>query len=163
MQARGGDKKYAGDVYIQHNPHVADGKEAFIAYFDQMAREYPGKRVHFKRIFAEGTTSSSTATGVAGLQDRDWAGMDIFRLDDEGKIVEHWTCCRWCRGLGQRQYDVLKPEAGAICASEPSRDRACSLPPAPSSRATSRRRTVAVRDDARARFELRSSFAAGAG
>src|SRR5712691_4429908 len=29
-------EKYAGDRYIQHNPHVADGKEAFIAYFDQM-------------------------------------------------------------------------------------------------------------------------------
>ncbi len=32
-------RKYAGDHYTQHNPEVADGKGAFIAYFE---RRWPG-------------------------------------------------------------------------------------------------------------------------
>lgn len=81
--------QFAGAQYIQHNPHVADGKEGFIAYFEEMAKAYPGKRVEVKRAIADGqhVVLHCHQTWPEGLE---YAGIDIFRLDDQGKIVEHW-------------------------------------------------------------------------
>ncbi|MEV8466926.1 nuclear transport factor 2 family protein [Fluviibacterium sp. DFM31] len=81
--------RYAGAEYIQHNPHVASGKQGFIDYFDRMAAEYPGKRVEIKRAFCDGDHVILHCHQIwpGGLE---YAGIDIFRLDAQGKVVEHW-------------------------------------------------------------------------
>ncbi|MEZ8412894.1 nuclear transport factor 2 family protein [Vibrio splendidus] len=80
---------YVGDDYIQHNPVVADGKQGFIDYFEEMSRDYPKKDIEFLRIIAEGDQVAlhTRQTWPAG---EEYVTMDFFRFDSNGKIVEHW-------------------------------------------------------------------------
>ena len=82
-------KFYVGAEYIQHNPLVGDGKEAFIEYFEKMHREYPKKTIEFVRDVAEGNLVALHTHQVWPGGD-EYVTMDFFRFDEKGKIVEHW-------------------------------------------------------------------------
>ncbi|MDH4090871.1 MAG: nuclear transport factor 2 family protein [Cyclobacteriaceae bacterium] len=80
---------YVGDQYIQHNPLVGNGIDAFIEYFERMRIEYPDKSISFVRAVAQDDL-------VAIHTHQTWPGndqyvtMDFFRFDKNNKIVEHW-------------------------------------------------------------------------
>jgi predicted SnoaL-like aldol condensation-catalyzing enzyme len=80
---------YVGKEYIQHNPLVGNGKEAFIDYFEMMARGYPEKEIEFIRSVAEDDLVA-LHTHQAWPDNDEYVTMDFFRFDDNGKIVEHW-------------------------------------------------------------------------
>ena len=80
---------YVGDQYIQHNPMIANGPQAFIDYFDRMHQEFPVKSIQFVRSIAEGDLVSLHTHQVWPDNDQ-YITMDFFRFDENEKIVEHW-------------------------------------------------------------------------
>lgn len=80
---------YVGNEYIQHNPAVGDGKQAFIDYFGEMHRDYEAKQIEFIRVIAEGDLVSLHTRQIWPGND-EYVTMDFFRFDASGKIVEHW-------------------------------------------------------------------------
>ena len=80
---------YVGSEYIQHNPIVADGKEAFIHYFTLMQQSYPNKSIEFVRAVAQEDLVALHTHQIWPGNDQ-YITMDFFRFDENGKIVEHW-------------------------------------------------------------------------
>jgi len=71
--------------YIQHNPLFPDGLEAIVGYIKKTGR-IP---CEVKRAAIDGDLA------FVHVRYLDWgghetAGVDIFRFDDDGKILEHW-------------------------------------------------------------------------
>jgi predicted SnoaL-like aldol condensation-catalyzing enzyme len=83
-------ERYVGSEYIQHNPQAPDGPEAFIAFVRSYVGQFPQLRIDIKRAIAEGDLVMTHGLLMTSPEDRGTAAADIFRLDENGKIVEHW-------------------------------------------------------------------------
>ena len=81
--------RYIGAQYIQHNPHVPDGKAPFVNYFTQYFKDNPEAKSVIKRAGADGDLVYLHVHSTQNKQDRGVAIVDIFRVKN-GKIVEHW-------------------------------------------------------------------------
>jgi predicted SnoaL-like aldol condensation-catalyzing enzyme len=80
---------YIGDVYIQHNPNVPNGREAFVEGFTRVFAQFPQRHSQIARTIAEGDLVVLHVHLTKSPEDRGAAVVDIFRLD-HGRIVEHW-------------------------------------------------------------------------
>jgi len=85
---RGAFEKYVAPDYIQHNPGIADGRDAAIAALAPKFAQ-PGSRFEIKRIIVDGDHAVIHLHGRAGGSGRGGAVADIYRIED-GRIVEHW-------------------------------------------------------------------------
>jgi predicted SnoaL-like aldol condensation-catalyzing enzyme len=74
----------SADTYIQHNPMVADGIEAFEAF---MAG--PGKDMVYRNVFKIIGQGNLVMAYSHVFLEQELAVFDLFRLES-GKIVEHW-------------------------------------------------------------------------
>jgi predicted SnoaL-like aldol condensation-catalyzing enzyme len=92
---------YLTEGYIQHNPNIADGRAAFVAYFAQFSKPSQVQSqisLPLVNIIAEGPYV--TLVFVQTLPDKANPGktytttaFDLFRIAD-GKIAEHWDSMR---------------------------------------------------------------------
>jgi predicted SnoaL-like aldol condensation-catalyzing enzyme len=71
--------------YIQHNPLVADGVDGVIAFLKQAGRV----PCEVKLVAIDGELAF-VHVRYLNLFGQEIAGVDIFRFNDEGKILEHW-------------------------------------------------------------------------
>jgi predicted SnoaL-like aldol condensation-catalyzing enzyme len=83
-------------LYIQHNPLAESGAPAFIAFVNFFTAgptaPFPNYHVDIRRVVAECdlVVTHAVVTGAEVIWPIGAKVVDIFRLDEHGKIVEHW-------------------------------------------------------------------------
>ena len=85
---------FVSPSYVQHNPIIPDGSVALGEFFGKVTKERVRARIVVHRIIEAGDyvwahvnflnlfTDDPNDTGIAGV--------DIYRMNAEGKAVEHW-------------------------------------------------------------------------
>lgn len=80
-------------LYIQHNPLAKSGAPAFIEFVNSFTAAFPDLHIDIRRVVAECDlvfTHGLLTGAVPVFGERGSKVVDVFRLDEKGKIVEHW-------------------------------------------------------------------------
>jgi predicted SnoaL-like aldol condensation-catalyzing enzyme len=99
--------------YIQHNPLMADGRVALATFFGEVTHGRANARIVVHKIIAAGDyvwthvnflnffSDDPDDTGVAGV--------DIFKMNAEGKAIEHWDALQFV-GNPKNSAPMLGPD-----------------------------------------------------
>ena len=86
--------RFVSPVYVQHNPLIADGSIALGKFFGQVTRERAKARVVVHRIIAVDDYVWAHVNFLNLFNDdpddTGIAGVDIYKMDADGKCIEHW-------------------------------------------------------------------------
>ena len=84
--------KYLVPKYIQHNPSAPNGADGLASYFGQLFKNNPKLHVKFHKIIASGDYVWAHVNYVFSddPHDRGVAAVHIWRMNSDGKAVEHW-------------------------------------------------------------------------
>jgi predicted SnoaL-like aldol condensation-catalyzing enzyme len=87
-------RKYLSPNYIQHNPFLPDTADGTGGAFEKRLKSFPKMRVEVHRIIAHGdyTWAHVNFFNIYNNDPNDLgtAGIDIFKFDENGLILEHW-------------------------------------------------------------------------
>lgn len=75
--------------YIQHNPGIADGREAAIQALRPLFSPQSPQRFKIEHILVDGDLAAIHVLAIDGRNGAHTAVVDLYRLS-KGHIVEHW-------------------------------------------------------------------------
>ena len=85
-----GIDEFGEKQYTQHNPNAADGPQAFVDFVTFFKGLYPDMHIEIVRAIAECDLVMTHGHLTLFEGDLGSAAADVFRLDNTGRIVEHW-------------------------------------------------------------------------
>jgi predicted SnoaL-like aldol condensation-catalyzing enzyme len=82
---------YIGETYLEHDPNAADGVDAFQALVISQHDKTPAAHRAVEAAFADGDYVILHARSIPQGKEQASNVVDIYRLNENGKIVEHWN------------------------------------------------------------------------
>ncbi len=99
---------HLGDHYTQHSTGVRDGRDGFLEFFEPFLEAHPQREIELVRTLTDGRYVFVHANQVLDGGAARWVTADIFLVDGNDKIVEHWdviTATREPNPSGRTQVD----------------------------------------------------------